>query len=227
MRWREATVAELLGRPAAGPGRRPRRAREVRTVPELLLGAARTLALLAAVSVLVVVGSLGVVTAVPALAAGSRLLGRARDGRRVRVVADFVRCVRQAWGAGWLPSLLGVAALGLVGLNLVFLGRREAGLAAPLYVLNVSAALIVLWLLAACVRELADRPSLGTPELARRSWARAVTFGRWHVAVAAAVGAAVALTILVPLAGLFFAAGGALALGRLADPRTPSDERFS
>ncbi|MBZ2195507.1 hypothetical protein [Occultella gossypii] len=227
MNWREATVADLLrgstgGRPEPTVARRRRRSARpaVARTPfgERLLDGARTVALLAAVSMTVLTLAAGVVTLLPGLAAGSRLLAEDRAGRPVRPVQDTLTLVRRTALASWPISA--AVALGLVAAatNLLFLGQRPSNLAAALVAVNLAAVALGGWWTAACVRELADEPMLTRAALIRRATTRALSFGRWHVAVALAAVVGIGLVLISPLLAALFSPALVLLAGRLADP---------
>ncbi|WP_154794468.1 hypothetical protein [Occultella kanbiaonis] len=230
MNWREATVADLLrgstsGRPetaAARPQRRPARPAVPRApFAERLLDGTRTVALLAVVSVIVLALAVGVVTLLPGLAAGSRLLAQDRAGHPVRPLRDPLTLVRRTAATTWPISV--AVALGLVAVtaNLLFLGQQPSTLAAALVAVNLAVVALCGWWTAACARELADDPLLARSDLIRRATARALGFGRWHVALALAVVAGAGLVLVSPLLAALFAPALALLAGRLADP-TPT-----
>src|SRR5690606_29927855 len=77
------------------------------------------------VGVVVAVASLGVVTALPALAAGAVHLRRHLDGEQDRIV-DLLGLVLAACRGGWLVSLGAVAAGVVLGFNVWLLGTGDA-----------------------------------------------------------------------------------------------------
>ncbi|CAM3561922.1 hypothetical protein OCAE111667_15430 [Occultella aeris] len=232
MNWREATVADLLrGTTGARPETattRPRRRPARPAVPrapfaERLLEGTRTVTMLAAVSVIVLTLAAGVVTLLPGLAAGSRLLADDRAGHPVRPLRDSLALVRRTAATTWPISV--AVALGLVAVtaNLLFLGQQPSTLAAALVAVNLAVVTLGGWWTAACARELADEPMLTRSALIRRATARALSFGRWHVALALAVVVGAGLVLVSPLLAAVFAPALALHAGRLADPSpTPS-----
>lgn len=224
MSWREATVADLLGRPAT-PGRRRRVARSTTPWAEGLLELMRTATTVALVSVSALVLAVPLVTAVPALAAGSRLLARERAGERVRPLRDLAVEVRRTTPTAWPAGPAVAAVVAVAAMNLTFLADRPAAVAAVLWGVNVAAAVLGLLAGAAVVRELADDPLAGRRELAARATARVLRLGRWHFAVLLGAATGTALLVLAPLLGAVTAPGLAILLGRLADPRPVRPER--
>ncbi|WP_165962921.1 hypothetical protein [Occultella glacieicola] len=201
--------------------RRPTRRPTTPRAPfgERVLDGTRTVAMLAAVSAIVLVLAVPVLTLLPGLAAGSQVLAGHLAGRRVRPLRDTLALVVRTTPVTWPVSVAVALGLAAVGANLIFLAQQATVLAA--YLLAVNLAVVALggcWT-AACARELADDPGRTRRELLRAGTTRAVHVGRWHAALALGAVLAVALVLVSPLVAAFFAPGLALLLGRLADPR--------
>ncbi|SEE19291.1 hypothetical protein [Ruania alba] len=189
------------------------------------MDALRTVSLLAGLSLVMIVLTLPLVSAVPALGAGSRLLLKASQGRVSGLWRELPGDVRRALPTTWFLGPASVAVGAISVLNLAFLAGQATLAAGAFYAVNVSALLIAVWWLAACVHELAEDPEVARAELVRRATSRATRFGLWHVAVLLGAALTVALVIYVPLVGVIFGPGLALYLGRVAAPRPTTSLR--
>ncbi|UFU07996.1 hypothetical protein [Ruania halotolerans] len=183
------------------------------------MDALRTVSRLAGLSLVMIVLALPLITAVPALGAGSRLLLKASQGRVTGLWRELPRDVRRALPTTWFLGPASVAVVAISVLNLAFLAGQPVSAAGAFYAVNVSALLIAVWWLAACVHELAEDPGVARSELVRRATSRATRFGPWHLAVLLGAALTVTLVIHVPLVGVIFGPGLALYLGRVATPR--------
>ncbi|WP_159620382.1 hypothetical protein [Ruania rhizosphaerae] len=215
MSWREKTLAEMLGRPAGF--RRP--PAEPTPLAERVMDALRTVSRLAGLSLVTMVLALPLVSAVAAFGAGSRLLLKASRGQAGGLWRELLTDVRRALPATWFLGPAGVVLVAVSVLNLAFLAGQPTLTAGVFYAVNVSALLIALWWLAACVHELAEAPGVSRAELVSRATSRATRFGPWHLAVLLGAALTVTLVIHLPLVGVIFGPGLALYLGRAADPR--------